>query len=209
MIKEIIKRILGIESKKSYAYSQLIKENKLVVGSNNDLAGLNIDIRGEKVNKTYFSIGDNNVIKGTFVFETSDGLIKIGNNTFIGGGTFISVEGIEIGNDVMFSWGCTVIDNNAHSLSWKQRFDDVKDWKRGLNENKIGAYKNWISVKRGKIIIKDKVWIGFNCIILKGVTIGEGAIVAAGSVVTKDVPSWTIVGGNPAKIIRTLSDDER
>ena len=51
------------------------------------------------------------------------------------------------------------------------------------------------------IIIEDHVWIGFNSIILKGVVVGNGAIIAAGSVVTKDVPPRTMVGGNPAKII--------
>ena len=59
------------------------------------------------------------------------------------------------------------------------------------------------------IKICDKVWIGFNSIILSGVTVGEGAVAAAGSVVTKDVPSWTIVGGNPAKIIREIPVNER
>ncbi|MDD3944784.1 MAG: acyltransferase [Bacteroidales bacterium] len=53
-----------------------------------------------------------------------------------------------------------------------------------------------------KIIIENDVWIGANCIITAGVRIGEGAVVAAGSVVTKDVPSFTIVGGVPAKIIK-------
>jgi len=63
--------------------------------------------------------------------------------------------------------------------------------------------------KRRQSNIKDKAWIGFNSIILKGVTIGEGSIVGAGSVVTKDIPDWSIVGGNPAKVIREISENER
>ena len=59
------------------------------------------------------------------------------------------------------------------------------------------------------IKICDNAWIGMNCIILKGVTIGEGAIVGAGSVVTKSVPPWTIVGGNPAKVIKEISIEKR
>ncbi|MBD8084298.1 acyltransferase [Chryseobacterium sp. GCR10] len=109
----------------------------------------------------------------------------------------------------MFSWGCTVVDNNSHSIYWKDRQNDVTDWKKGLDEKRVGAYKDWSNVKEEKVIIKDKAWIGFNSIILKGVTIGEGSIVGAGSVVTKSVPDWTIVGGNPAKIIRQITEDER
>jgi len=56
--------------------------------------------------------------------------------------------------------------------------------------------------QKAKIIIEDDVWIGANAIILKGVTIGKGAVVAAGAIVTKDVPQYAIVGGNPAKIIK-------
>lgn len=55
---------------------------------------------------------------------------------------------------------------------------------------------------KGPIIIEDDVWIGMNSLILSGVRIGQGAVVAAGSVVTKDIPAYSIVGGNPAKIIR-------
>lgn len=55
---------------------------------------------------------------------------------------------------------------------------------------------------KGSIIIKDDVWVGANCIILSGVTIGQGAVIAAGSVVTKNIQPYAIAGGNPAKVIR-------
>ena len=64
--------------------------------------------------------------------------------------------------------------------------------------------KNWNVVKKSPVIIEDKVWIGTRSIILKGVTVGEGAIVGAGSVVTKDVQPWTVVAGNPAQKIKEL-----
>lgn len=59
------------------------------------------------------------------------------------------------------------------------------------------------------IIVKDNVWIGANATILPGVTIGQNAIVAAGAVVTKDVPESTIVGGNPAKVIRKIDEEDK
>jgi virginiamycin A acetyltransferase len=61
---------------------------------------------------------------------------------------------------------------------------------------------NLSSYSKGDIIIKNDVWIGVNCTILDGITIGNGAVIAAGSVVTKDVPAYAIVGGNPAKLIK-------
>lgn len=60
---------------------------------------------------------------------------------------------------------------------------------------------------KGDIVVKDDVWIGQNAIICSGVTIGQGAVVAAGAVVTKDVESYTIVGGNPARLIRYRFDE--
>ena len=62
----------------------------------------------------------------------------------------------------------------------------------------------WSEINTKEIIIKNNAWIGMRSIILKGVTIGEGAIVAAGSVVTKDVPPYTLVAGNPAVIKKKL-----
>ena len=66
--------------------------------------------------------------------------------------------------------------------------------------------KDWSVVNSNPIKICDDVWIGMNVIILKGVTVGEGAIVGAGSVVTKDVPAWTVVAGNPARVVKVLKN---
>lgn len=191
-----IKRLFSNRSNKPDT-SQFIK-----IGRNSNFDKKAIQIRSASEHKIFMEIGEDCELYGSFIFETNTGKIEIGDRTFIGGGKFICIEGISIGNDVMFSWGCTVIDNNAHSLISAERKDDVIDWKRGLDSGKIGFYKNWENVERKKIIIKDKAWIGFNSIILKGVTIGEGAVVAAGSVVTKDVPDYSVVGGNPAKVIK-------
>jgi len=204
----LLKKIARVFSKNFKKEKNNTSLNYLVCERNTRIEGLNLSVRNPAKDK-YMYIGKNSVISGNFVFETASGEIRIGNNTFIGGGMFVCIEGIEIGNDVMISWGCTFVDNNSHSLRWSERKDDVRDWKKGLDENKIGFYKDWTNVKRGKIVVKDKAWIGFNCIVMKGVTIGEGAVVAAGSVVTKDVPDWTIVGGNPAKIIKYIPENER
>ncbi|MBD2165775.1 acyltransferase [Calothrix membranacea FACHB-236] len=113
----------------------------------------------------------------------------------------IAAEKIEIEDDVMIAWGTTVVDHNSHSISFSLRSKDVVDWQTGK--------KDWTHVKVAPVKISSKVWIGFNSIILKGVIIGEGAVVGAGSVVTKDVPPWTIVAGNPARIIREIPENER
>ena len=76
----------------------------------------------------------------------------------------------------------------------KQRLYDIKDL---LNKK-----KNWANIITKPIKIDNGAWVGFNSIILKGVTIGKNAAIAAGSVVIKDVPPNTMVGGNPAKIIK-------
>lgn len=140
------------------------------------------------------------IVDGRLVFDKEGASITIGSRVFMNG-TLIAAQEIIIGDDVLISWGITIVDHNSHSLSFSERKSDVLLWR----ENK----KNWDSVKVAPVVIHNKVWIGFNAIILKGVTIGEGAVVGAGSVVTKDVPPWTIVAGNPAKIIREIPQDER
>lgn len=61
---------------------------------------------------------------------------------------------------------------------------------------------------KGNTVIGNDVWIGYNAIIMPGVNVGDGAIIASGSVVTKDVEAYSVVGGNPAKLIRKRFDDE-
>ncbi len=197
-----LKSLLGLNS-------SIVDYSHIEVGNRTRVDGIDVHIRNGLPDKKYVSIGSDSVISGSYFFEIPSGFVKIGSSTFIGGGHFNSVEGIEIGDDVMISWGCTFIDHNSHALSWKDRKNDVKEWKRGLDENQIGKYKSWDNVKRAKIVVGNKAWIGFNSIIMKGVNIGEGSIVASGSVVTKSIPKWTIVGGNPAKIIREIPEHER
>jgi acetyltransferase-like isoleucine patch superfamily enzyme len=140
-------------------------------------------------------------VETKIVFERSDASVSVGDRTFIGAGTMTVANNIMIGSDVMIAWGVSVSDHNSHSVVFYERRNDVVDWLNGK--------KNWLTVRCASIKICDKVWIGFNSIILKGVTIGEGAVIGAGSVVTKDVPPWTIVAGNPARIIREIPENER
>lgn len=163
-----------------------------------------IDVRVKPEDRPYVVVGDNSIISGSYVFERGVGKIVIGDYSSIGGGSLLICSqdgGIIIGSHVMLSWNVTVIDSNAHSLNPDVRKMDAYAWKLGLETAQIGAYKDWGNVVSKPIVIEDQAWIGFNSSILKGVTIGKGAVVAAGSVVTKDVSPFTIVGGNPAKFI--------
>lgn len=100
--------------------------------------------------------------------------------------------------------GGVIFDHDSHSIDYNIRRQDIDDELADIaNERKIPS-KDWKPVKTKPVKICDDAWIGMNVIILKGVTIGEGAIVGAGSVVTRDVPSWTIVAGNPAQVVKQI-----
>lgn len=122
-----------------------------------------------------------------FNISTEGSVLKIGNNFGISGSTINATKEIIIGNYVTIGSGCLISDTDSHSLN--------KD------ERRENDYSNCKSMP---IHIGDDVFIGARCIILKGVTIGNGAVIGAGSVVTKDVPPFSVVGGNPAKVIRNL-----
>ena len=142
------------------------------------------------------AIGADCIIGCQISFDRPDAKIFIGNRCFIGRSHIVCASEVSLGDDVVISWGVTIVDHNSHDISWEGRKNDVLEWARGS--------KDWTNVKSAPVKIHDKVWIGFNAIILKGVTIGEAAVVAAGAVVSKDVKAYTVVAGNPAVEIRDL-----
>lgn len=106
--------------------------------------------------------------------------LTLGDHVAVGDRTEIHCgKEITIGSGTLISWDCVIIDRDYHKLG-----------DEGKTENKA------------PIVIGENVWIGCRCLIMKGVTIGDGAVVAAGSVVTKDVPAGALVAGTPARIIK-------
>ena len=141
-------------------------------------------------------VGDQSIVHAKLFYERPGAVIKIGARTFIGKSTIIAADGVMIGDDVLISWGVTIVDHDSHPLEFDYRAKDVVRWREGK--------KDWSFVPREKIVIRNKAWIGFGATILKGVEIGEEAVVAAQSVVTKNVEPRTLVAGNPARVIRTI-----
>lgn len=109
-----------------------------------------------------------------------DAILTMGNQVFLNNGTNISCSNnIQIGTHVDIADECLIMDNDFHGVGEKE-------------------------TQSAPIIIEDDVWLASRVIILKGVRIGKGSIVGAGSVVTKSIPPNSFVAGNPAKVIRSL-----
>lgn len=151
-------------------------------------------ILGEK----YISIGDNSTFGARTVLTTWDKYyndtftpqIVIGNNVNIGEDCHITaINRIKIGDDVLMGKKITISDN-SHGIS-------------SIESMTIAPIKRKLFSK-GPVIIESKAWIGDKATILAGVRIGESAIVGANTVVTKDVPAYSVVVGNPAKIIKII-----
>ena len=171
-------------------------------------SGFQVDLRDPEQGRTYLETGKHCVLDGTYVFETRKGKITIGDRVHIGGSTLISINEIQIEDDVTIAWDCLIYDHNSHAVDWWQRrYDTEREYQCYLNKKPLIFDKDWSNVKSAPIHICSKAWIGTRVTILKGVTIGEGAVVGAGSVVTKDVPAWTVVAGNPAKVVKRLSKE--
>lgn len=146
------------------------------------------------------SIGENFKMNNGCKFSDSGGngkcrievrdkaILSIGNNVGISDVTITCHQKIIIGNNIIIGVGSQIRDTDNHSLNSYDRLNGL-DWK-----NK----------KTSPITIMDNVFIGAYCFILKGVTIGENAIIGAGSVITKDIPKNEIWAGNPAKFIKNI-----
>jgi acetyltransferase-like isoleucine patch superfamily enzyme len=116
--------------------------------------------------------------RGTSLVVEPGARVEVGRDSYVCDGSRISAtHGVTIGKGCAISWGVTILDDDGH----------------GLGAPPYGA----------PIVIEDSVWVGCNVTILKGVTIGAGSVVAAGSVVTKSCPPRSLLGGVPAKVVRS------
>ncbi len=153
--------------------------DKFVLGSKYSLLCRQPSVLEIKPNAT-LDVGKVNFGKGTVVVLNDNATLSIGDNTYFAGDSKIyAVNNIKIGTNCAISWGLTLIDSDFHTIT-----APIK------------------STKVQPISIGNNVWIGCNCTILKGVKIGDGAVIASNSVVTKNVPPNTLVCGNPARPIK-------
>jgi acetyltransferase-like isoleucine patch superfamily enzyme len=190
--------IPGLASYRKRRKNRLLR-SLITFGSNTEVPGA-IEKRSPK---SRIIIGSDCLIEGFLVTERDESEIRIGNNVYIGGHTNVDcLTSIVIEDDVLVSYHATIADSDNGSLNYKARKLHLSQWK-----DRSQPY-DWSTTASAPIRICKGAWIGARSIILKGVVVGEGAIVGAGSVVSKDVPAWTIVGGNPARVIRELSEEE-
>lgn len=193
MLKRIYIAILQRRAKKH------VFKNAIITGKNHIIGARASVILSDGAKKEQVQIGDSCWHRGRIIVQTSGEVIlkphsQIGDNTDI-----FAVNRIEIGAYTAIAPNTTICDNNNHPINPDERRSmriqpprhDSKLWKHSAN---------------APIIIGENCWIGTNVRICKGVTIGDNSIVAACSVVTKDVPANCIVAGNPAKIVKTDID---
>lgn len=129
-----------------------------------------------------FTIGDDSTIEDFATVNNGVGHVRIGNRTRIGI-SCVLIGPVTIGNDVMLAQNIVLSGLN-------HPYEDVT----------VPISKQKVTTK--EIKVEDEVWIGSNAVITAGVTIGKHSVVAAGSVVTKDVPPYSVAVGNPARIIK-------
>ena len=128
---------------------------------------------------------------GCKIVVASNAMLQIGEYSGMTNSIIQCHEKVIIGSHVNIGAGCLIMDSNFHSTDWHDRLDRRKD---------IENHRN------APVIIGDVVFIGTKSIICKGVTIGDHAMIAAGSVVVKDVPANELWGGNPAKFIKKIKE---
>lgn len=140
-------------------------------------------------------VGANVWMWGNLISQSGGKIIIKDNVNIAGNSTIGAVEKVVIGKNTVISTYVTIMDNNNHPINPNDRlsFCHLKDT----------PYRGWKYSISKPIIIGENVWIGTNVRINKGVTIGDNSVIAACSVVTKDVPPNAIAAGNPARIVKT------
>lgn len=146
-------------------------------------------------------VGDFSYIDGEILLLTPEARCTFGKYCFLGTDSRIwSQRSVTIGDYVLIAPRVDIFDNDSHPLDPIVRREDAIDQferKRAMSYERVAC---------AEVVIEDDVWIGTKSTIMKGVRIGRGAVIAAASVVTRDVEPYTLVGGNPAREIRKLTD---
>ncbi len=146
-------------------------------------------------------IGDRTHIRGQLQTDWQGGAITIGNDCYIGDGSRVwSHTGIVIGNNVLISHLVDIHDSDSHPINSAHRRTDAR-------AILAGTFHSPSETLAERVQIDDDVWICCKATVLKGVHIGRGAIIAANTVVTRDVPKFCIVAGNPARVVREIPED--
>ncbi len=166
-----------------------------ICGANSYLPGF-IDRRSANAK---IIIGSDCLVQGTLVLERSASMLCLSDRVLVGGDTIIDCAlSVNVEEGVLISYQCIISDSDNHSLYPELRVNDLKNW---IN----GRQHDWSSSAMAPVHISRNAWIGARSIILKGVHIGEGAVVGMGSVVTRNVPPMTVVAGNPARVIKKIN----
>ena len=148
------------------------------------------------------TIGPRSMVRGELFVFAHGGQIDIGCGCYIGENSRIwSGVSIQLGSHVLIAHNVSIMDNLTHPLNPVAR-------RRQIEAIYASGHPSDVELDDQPVVIGDDAWIGAHALVLRGVTIGKGAIVAAGAVVTKDVPPYTIVAGNPARPIRTLTESD-
>lgn len=160
-------------------------------------------IRNIGVQSDLIRIGSHTLIAGELLVFPQGGRIEMGEWSYLGENSRIwSAASIRIGDRVLISHDVNIIDSLTHPISAQARHQQF----RAIATT---GHPARVDLDERPVVIEDDVWIAAGAIVLRGVTIGRGAIVGAGAVVSNDVPAYSVVGGNPARIIRELREDER
>ena len=181
---------MGLSNLPRKALHFLLNQNLLRIGKAGSIHASTV-LKGVNI-RGNVTIGERCIIK----FVEMSGTISVGNNTTINGPNiqlFAKLNPITIGNF------CSIARDVAMQ-EYNHRIDRLSTY--NVEKNIFEGKSKDDTISKGAIRIGNDVWIGTKSVILSGITIGHGAIVAAGSVVTKNVPPYAIVGGNPAKVIR-------
>jgi acetyltransferase-like isoleucine patch superfamily enzyme len=201
VLKGFLRRVRGRQPLRPHQLTAALSDRienghpNVTAGPGNRLAAVRLGGRGG--NKCAIHIGDDNDLGGLWLIHEQDAEIRIGSRSELTDGCDIDVvESLTLGDDVLVAAQVYIADHDSHHPDWEVRSKDHYARREGR--------KDWSVVPRAPVKIEDKAWIGRRAMVLKGVTIGEGAIVAAGSVVTRDVAPWTVVAGVPAAEIKKL-----